>query len=84
MATELTKLGAEVIECEDSLTVKPPKNMNAATIDTYDDHRMAMAFSMVGDVVIRNPGCVEKTFPGYFDELRALDMGVTTSGDRRG
>jgi 3-phosphoshikimate 1-carboxyvinyltransferase len=44
------------------------------SIDTYDDHRMAMAFSMVGDVAICGPGCVAKTFPDYFGELERLGM----------
>ncbi len=76
MATELTKLGAEVIECEDSLTVKPPKKMNAAAIDTYDDHRMAMCFSLAAlggvEITINDPDCVSKTFPRYFEEFERL------------
>jgi 3-phosphoshikimate 1-carboxyvinyltransferase len=54
---------------------------SGVSIDTYDDHRMAMAFSMVGDVAIRDPGCVAKTFPDYFAELERLGM-VATASDR--
>ncbi len=68
---ELTKLGAEVEEREDGLTIHPPVRLQSATIDTYDDHRMAMSFALAGlrseGVVIRNPDCCDKTFPGFFD-----------------
>jgi 3-phosphoshikimate 1-carboxyvinyltransferase len=75
-ATEMRKLGATVEELTDGLHIVPPANgpKSGIGIDTYDDHRMAMAFSMVGDVEIRNPGCVAKTFPGYFDRLAKLGM----------
>jgi 3-phosphoshikimate 1-carboxyvinyltransferase len=71
MATELRKLGAAVEEGADFLRVVPPGQLNAnAAIDTYDDHRMAMCFSLValGDVPVRinDPTCVAKTFPEYF------------------
>ena len=75
MATELRKLGAIVEETEDSLSVTPPAQIQAATIDTYDDHRMAMCFSLAsldgaarrGNVIrINDPKCVAKTFPDYF------------------
>jgi 3-phosphoshikimate 1-carboxyvinyltransferase len=73
MATELRKLGAKVQEGADFLKVEPPRALRAASIDTYDDHRMAMSFSLaaLGGVRVRinDPGCVGKTFPGYFDEL---------------
>ena len=76
MATELRKLGASVDEGADSLRVTPPAAFRAATIDTYDDHRMGMCFSLatLGGVPIRinDPGCVRKTFPEYFDELRRV------------
>jgi 3-phosphoshikimate 1-carboxyvinyltransferase len=75
-ATELRKLGAEVEELEDGLAIVPPPSGPArgVAIDTYDDHRMAMAFATVGDVVINDPACVGKTFPGYFERLAALGM----------
>lgn len=73
MATELRKLGAKVQEGADFLKVEPPQAFRAATIDTYDDHRMAMSFSLaaLGGVRVRinDPGCVGKTFPGYFGEF---------------
>ncbi|MGF6445494.1 3-phosphoshikimate 1-carboxyvinyltransferase [Paraburkholderia youngii] len=77
MATELRKVGAKVQEGEDFLVVTPPEKLipNAA-IDTYDDHRMAMCFSLVslGGVPIRinDPRCVGKTFPDYFERFMAL------------
>jgi 3-phosphoshikimate 1-carboxyvinyltransferase len=70
MATELSKLGAVVDQGPDWLRIVPPHELRAATIDTYDDHRMAMCFSLaaLGGVPIRinDPQCVNKTFPGYF------------------
>ena len=75
MATELRKLGAEVEEGADYLRVTPPAAIAAATIDTYDDHRMAMCFSLAsldgaarrGNAMrINDPKCVAKTFPEYF------------------
>ena len=77
MATELRKLGAGVEEGADFLRIKPPENRitpNAA-IDTYDDHRMAMCFSLASfgaPVRINDPGCVAKTFPGYFEEFALI------------
>ncbi len=77
-ATELRKLGAQVVEEADGLTIEPPPDgpRPGVTIDTYDDHRMAMAFSLVGDVAIRDPGCVGKTYPEYFNDLANLGMVV--------
>jgi 3-phosphoshikimate 1-carboxyvinyltransferase len=70
MATELRKLGAAVEESADSIKVTPPAKLKAATIATYDDHRMAMSFSLaaLGGVRVRieDPDCVAKTFPEYF------------------
>ncbi|WP_434660643.1 3-phosphoshikimate 1-carboxyvinyltransferase [Paraburkholderia sp. A3BS-1L] len=77
MATELRKVGADVDEGPDYLIVRPPEKLvpNAA-IDTYDDHRMAMCFSLVslGGVPVRinDPKCVGKTFPDYFERFLAL------------
>ena len=71
MATELRKVGAEVEEGADYLVVRRPPHLRPAAIDTYDDHRMAMCFSLVSlggcRVRINDPKCVNKTFPGYFD-----------------
>jgi 3-phosphoshikimate 1-carboxyvinyltransferase len=73
MATELRRLGATVAEGRDWLRVTPPTKLRPATIDTYDDHRMAMCFSLaaLGGVTVRinDPQCVSKTFPEYFDAL---------------
>jgi 3-phosphoshikimate 1-carboxyvinyltransferase len=70
MATELRKLGAAVEELPESITVTPPARLSPAVIDTYEDHRVAMCFSLVtlgGPYVrINDPKCVNKTFPGYF------------------
>jgi len=76
MATELAKLGAGVEQGDDWLRIAPPVEWRAAAIDTYDDHRMAMCFSLAAfgpaGVTINDPACVNKTFPGYFDALRSL------------
>ncbi|ALP63607.1 3-phosphoshikimate 1-carboxyvinyltransferase [Paraburkholderia caribensis] len=77
MATELRKVGAKVQEGEDFLVVTPPETLTPnAAIDTYDDHRMAMCFSLVslGGVPVRinDPKCVGKTFPDYFERFLAL------------
>ncbi len=76
MATELRKVGAEVTEGEDFIAITPPARLKHATIDTYNDHRMAMCFSLaaLGDVpvTINDPGCTSKTFPDYFQQLKNL------------
>jgi len=78
MATELRKLGASVEEGADFLRITPPVHglVSGASIDTYDDHRMAMCFSLaaLGGVAVRinDPQCVNKTFPGYFDALARI------------
>ena len=76
MAAELAKLGAEVVVGPDWLSIKPPARWLPATIDTYDDHRIAMCFALatLGGVPVRinDPQCVRKTFPQYFDAFRAL------------
>lgn len=77
MATELRKVGATVIEGTDYLTITPPENLIPnAVIDTYDDHRIAMCFSLVSlggvPITINDPKCVNKTFPNYFDEFKKL------------
>jgi 3-phosphoshikimate 1-carboxyvinyltransferase len=75
-ATELRKLGATVHEHADGLEIHPPAEgpRRGVAIDTYQDHRMAMAFSLVGDVEIRDPDCVKKTYPGFFTQLQQLGM----------
>jgi 3-phosphoshikimate 1-carboxyvinyltransferase len=76
MATELRKLGADVVEGEDFIEVTPPAQLRHAAIDTYNDHRIAMCFSLVAlsdtPVTINDPGCTSKTFPDYFDKLASI------------
>ena len=76
MATELRKVGAEVEEGEDYLRIVPPEHLKHAAIDTYDDHRMAMCFSLLAldpvSVTINDPECTAKTFPTYFEELEKI------------
>jgi 3-phosphoshikimate 1-carboxyvinyltransferase len=76
MARELAKLGAVVEEGVDALRITPPAQWRPATIDTYDDHRMAMCFSLAafGGVAVRiqDPDCVAKTFPEYFEVLAGI------------
>ncbi len=77
MAAELRKLGAAVVEGPDFLKITPPAKLNAdVAIDTYDDHRIAMCFSLAAlggvPVTINDPDCVAKTFPGYFNVLASL------------
>jgi 3-phosphoshikimate 1-carboxyvinyltransferase len=76
-ATELRKLGVTVREYDDGLEISPIEAPTApATIETYDDHRMAMSFALVGlkvaGIRIASPGCVAKTFPEYFTRLEEL------------
>ena len=76
MAAELTKVGAEVEAGADYLRITPPAAFRSATIDTYDDHRVAMCFSLIAlagvPVRINDPGCVAKTFPDYFNVLSGV------------
>lgn len=73
---ELARLGVRVEEHEDGMTIHPIEKMRSASIQTYNDHRMAMAFSLIGlrfdGVTIENPACVSKTFPNFFDVLETL------------
>ena len=76
VTTELRKLGATVEEGEDYLVVDPPQKILSCEIETYDDHRMAMSFALVGlripGIKILDPACTAKTFPDYFIRLDAL------------
>lgn len=76
LATELSRLGATVNSGDDFLTIRPEKNLAGAEIETYDDHRMAMSFALAGlkvpGVKIKNPRCVEKSFPDFFDRFGKL------------
>jgi 3-phosphoshikimate 1-carboxyvinyltransferase len=76
MATELRKLGADVEEGPDFLKISPGTLKAGVAIDTYDDHRMAMSFSLASlggvPVTVNDPGCVAKTFPDYFKVFQAI------------
>lgn len=76
MSNELKKLGAFIEEGRDYICITPPKRIKYAKIDTYNDHRMAMCFSLVAlsssPVTILNPKCVDKTFPDYFIKLKNI------------
>ena len=76
MANELRKVGAIVEEGEDYITITPPAKLNHAEIKTYNDHRMAMCFSLVAlsdtPVTILDPKCTMKTFPDYFEQFKRL------------
>ncbi len=76
ICTELRKLGATVEEGPDYCVITPPEKLNVTSIDTYDDHRMAMAFSLAAcadvPVTILDPGCTRKTFPDYFEVLQSF------------
>ena len=77
MATELRKVGAVVEEGADYIKITPPAKLTPnAVIDTYDDHRMAMCFSLVSlggvPITINDPNCVAKTFPNYFEEFAKI------------
>jgi 3-phosphoshikimate 1-carboxyvinyltransferase len=78
LRTELTKCGANVVEKGDALFVTPTL-LHGAEIETYNDHRMAMCFAVVGlrvpGIKLQNPSCVKKTFPNFFQKL-AKDLGV--------
>lgn len=76
MCAELTRLGVSVTEHPDGLIIQPCTAIRPAVVQTYNDHRMAMAFALIGlrapGIEIENPGCVSKTFPNYFDVLEKL------------
>src|SRR5262249_29873190 len=75
LATELRRLGAGVEEFADGLVITP-RPLHGAVIETYNDHRMAMSMALVGlrvpGIVLRNPGCVAKTYPNFFKDLEQL------------
>jgi 3-phosphoshikimate 1-carboxyvinyltransferase len=81
MSNELKKLGAAIDEGDDFLKITPSKKIKNAIIDTYDDHRMAMCFSLASlnspykdgaNIIIKDPNCVAKTFPNYFDVFKKI------------
>ncbi len=75
LATELKRLGADVTENDDGLFIRPSQ-LRPATVETYNDHRIAMSFAIAGlklaGIRIKNPGCVAKTYPGFFADLASL------------
>lgn len=75
LATELRRVGTGVEEFADGLTITP-RPLHGAEIETYNDHRMAMSMALIGlkvpGIVIKNPGCVAKTYPAFFDDLEKL------------
>lgn len=79
MATELAKVGAEVVTTDSSIHITPPLQIQHAVIETYQDHRMAMCFALLGfseaGVTIRDPNCCAKTYPNFFTEFRRLTAG---------
>ena len=90
LRTELTKCGAKVIETGDTLEVFPSQ-LHGAEIETYDDHRMAMCFAVLGlkvpGIKLRHPACVKKTFPNFFQKLAAAPphgLGATILDARTG
>lgn len=76
LTTELRRLGVTVEEREDGLTIHPSDRIEPAVIETYDDHRMAMSFAITGlrapGLALRDPACVGKTFPDFFERLKGL------------
>jgi 3-phosphoshikimate 1-carboxyvinyltransferase len=78
MATELRKVGAFVVEGHDFIEITAPDQIQHAEIDTYDDHRIAMCFSLVAlsgkSVTINDPKCTSKTFPDYFEKLASVSQ----------
>src|SRR5262249_943895 len=75
LATELRRVGAEVEELADGLRIIP-RPLHGAEIETYNDHRMAMSMALLGlkvrGIIVKNPECVAKTYPGFFDDLKTL------------
>jgi 3-phosphoshikimate 1-carboxyvinyltransferase len=71
----LSRCGVRVIEAGDTLEVFPAADAHGAEVETHEDHRMAMAFAILGlkvpGIKIKNPACVKKTFPNYFQKLAA-------------
>jgi 3-phosphoshikimate 1-carboxyvinyltransferase len=75
LAAELRRVGADVTEFADGLTITP-RPLHGAEIETYNDHRMAMSMALIGlrvpGIVVKNPGCVAKTYPHFFTDLERL------------
>jgi 3-phosphoshikimate 1-carboxyvinyltransferase len=75
LANELRRVGADVEEFADGLTITP-RTLHGAEIETYNDHRMAMSMALIGlrvpGIIIKNPACVAKTYPHFFTDLERL------------
>jgi 3-phosphoshikimate 1-carboxyvinyltransferase len=82
LGAELTKVGARVAVLDDGLEITPGRLLKAE-IDPHEDHRLAMAFSVAGlagqEIVVRDPDCVAKSYPGYFEHLQRLGLPVEFS-----
>ena len=76
VASELAKLGADVETSAEAMVIRGGRPLHGGVVETYDDHRMAMAFSVLGAVVPAAPGCVAKTYPGWWADLASLGVGV--------
>jgi 3-phosphoshikimate 1-carboxyvinyltransferase len=78
LTNELIKIGAKVERFDDGFTIYP-QPLHGATIETYNDHRMAMSFAVAGlkvnGIAIKNPSCVSKSFPNFWDEFKKLENG---------
>jgi len=90
LRTELRRCGGQVAEEDDTLVVQP-STLHGAEIETYQDHRMAMCFAILGlkvaGIKIKNPACVKKTFPNFFKKLAAAPpygLGVLILDGRSG
>ena len=83
---ELARCGIDAVATADGMVIRPGP-LRPATFETYRDHRMAMAFGLLGLAVpgmaVRDPGCVAKTFPGYWDLLDELRAGTVAPARRR-
>lgn len=81
LATELRKFGAEVVEHEDGIEIVPPERVRPAEVETYRDHRMALSFSVIAAAVpgvcVRDPGCVSKSFPGFYTALQSVGFTIS-------
>lgn len=76
LCNELTRIGAKVERHDDGLTIYP-RPLHGAVIETYNDHRIAMSFAIAGlrvdGIAIKNPSCVSKSFPNFWDEFQKLE-----------
>jgi 3-phosphoshikimate 1-carboxyvinyltransferase len=83
VATELRRLGVAVDEFPDGLEIHPPQALQPTVVQTYDDHRMAMSFALIGlkvpGIEIADPGCTAKTYPGFFEDLARLTANARKS-----